>query len=358
MDYKLVISFAPFLNLKFRGNSAERFGYDDAARARDSLVSELETHGMDPTQMKDMVILGSGLDTFGYDHLNEANAGKESGPVKIPFNRIYDDLGIDNLKGSVQGHSRSLVVGPMDGDKSGRLILAQSGREPPYEGVSTKRAVFWLRVAQLMGVETLIGSNASGSLTPNSLRIGDLMLVNSEKDYGNDNPLVGENDDRFGPRFPHRGDSYPREMRKLIKMVAARMGIDLGEGTYVRMTGPNYESTEQVYDLRAMLDEMWHQGRAQNDERFKQPFTVGTAGMSSTFENMAAQHASQSKENPAFKNRAYISAVTNYAAMLGPTGLMGGELKHEHVKDAAGEMRGNFGMLVKNVLLELRGDQT
>ena len=338
-------------------NSAERFGYDDAARARDLLVTDLETHGMDSAQMKDMVILGSGLDTFGYDHMNEGNAGNESGPIKIPFNRFYNDLGIDSLKGSVQGHSRSLVVGPMNGDSSGRLVLAQSGREHPYEGVSTKRASFWLRVAQLMGVETLIGSNASGSLTPSSLGIGDLMLVHSEKDYGNDNPLIGEDDERFGPRFPHRGDHYPAETRKLVKIVAARMGIDLIEGTYVRMTGPNYESTEQVYDLRAMLDEMWHHGRVQNDVRFNKPFTVGTAGMSSTFENMVAQHASQSKGNPAFKNRAYISAVTNYAAMLGPTGLMDGELKHDHVKDAAGQMRGNFGHLVKNVLLELRGGQ-
>ena len=338
-------------------NSAERFGYDDAARARDLLVTDLETHGMDSAQMKDMVILGSGLGTFGYDHMNGGNAGNESGAIKIPFNRFYNGLGIDSLKGSVQGHSRSLVVGSLNGDLSGKLVLAQSGREHPYEGVATKRATFWLRVAQLMGVETLIGSNASGSLTPGSLGIGDLMLVHSEKDYGMDNPLIGENDERFGPRFPHRGDSYPEETRKMIKIVAARMGIDLVEGTYVRMAGPNYESTEQVYDLRAMLDEMWHQGRVQNDVRFKKPFTVGTAGMSSTFENMVAQHASQSKENPAFKNRAYISAVTNYAAMLGPIGLMNGELKHDHVKDAAGEMRGKFGNLVKNVLLELRGGQ-
>ncbi|MCX6735341.1 MAG: purine-nucleoside phosphorylase [Candidatus Peregrinibacteria bacterium] len=335
-------------------NSAERFGYDDASRARDFLVSELETHGMDPTQVKDMVILGSGLDTFGIDYMNEEKTDSESGPVKTPFNKVYDGLGIDRLEGSVKGHARSLVVGPMNGDSSGRLVLAQSGREHPYENVPTRRATFWLRVAQLMGVENLIGSNASGSLTPQGLGIGDLMLVHSEKDYGNDNPLTGSNDERFGPRFPHRGDHYPRKMRELVMNVAERNGIGVKEGTYVRMPGPNYESTEQVYDLRAVLDEMWYQGRAEGDVRFQQPFAVGTAGMSSTYENMVAQHASQSEKFPAFKNRAYLSAVTNYAAMLGPKGLMTGELKHDHVKDAAGNMRDNFGRLVREVLFELR----
>lgn len=346
-------------------NSDEKFGYDHVMEAREMLAFDMEQHGLDPAKLKNMLILGSGLDAFPKDHMNadelkdgEISAGLgESSPLQVPFGRYYEKLGIEPLHGSVPGHARSLIVGPLNNDLSGPLVLAQSGREHPYEGVSTKRATFWLRVAQLMGVENLIGSNASGALTPESLKIGDLMLVHSERDYGNDNPLSGPNDERFGPRFPHRGDVYPEEMRKLIRGVAARMGVDLKEGTYVRMPGPNYESTEQVYDLRGMLDEMWYQGRRNSDPRFMQPFTVGTAGMSSTFENMVAQHASQSKKNPAFKNRAYISAITNYAAMLGPEGLMKGELSHEHVKDAAAEMRENFGCLVKNVLLELRTSQ-
>ncbi len=338
-------------------NGNERFGYSDASRAEREIGLILRDHGMDRSKVKQMVVLGSGLGDFADGYMDAEKAWQPSGPVKIPFNQIYGKFnggGVEMLGEGVPGHDRSLIIGPLNGSTDGSLVMAQSGREHPYEGVSTRRSTFWLRVAQLMGVQDLIGSNAAGILTPQTLKKNALMLMHSDMDFGGDNPLIGQNNEDFGPRFPHRADSYPVETRDIVKRLAEEMGIALDEGTYVRVSGPNYESTEDVYRLRHLVEEMWYQGRVENDPRF-QKFTKATVGMSSTFENMVAQHASQSERYPAFQNRAYLSVATNYAAMLGPDGLIKGEvLKHAHVKQSADEVKNHIGRLVQGVLLELR----
>ncbi|MBI5753857.1 hypothetical protein HZA40_01790 [Candidatus Peregrinibacteria bacterium] len=338
----------------------ERFGYDDASRAEREIGLKLGDHGLDKANIKQMVILGSGLGDFAKDYLDTEKACKPSGPIKVPFSYVYDKLnggGIDRLGEAVPGHERALIIGPLKGSTDGSLVMAQAGREHPYEGVSTRRATFWLRVAQLMGVKDLIGSNAAGILTPQTLEEYSIMLVHSDRDYGNDNPLIGQNDERFGPRFPHRADSYPVEIREIVKRLAGEMGIDLKEGTYFRLLGPNYESTEDVYDLRGDLRRRWEEGRAESDPRFMgEP--VGVVGMSSTYENMVAQHASQAdkaKGYPAFENRAYFSAVINYAALLGLSGLITNRvLDHAHVEDAAKKVTENMSRLVQGTLLKLR----
>lgn len=332
----------------------ERFGYDDASRARDMLGDRMRGEGLEIGNVKDMVVLGSGLGYFPEDHMEE-------GAVRLPFNEIYKELGGVEALGAVKGHDRELIVGSLKGSDESRLVLAQSGREHPYEGVSTERSTFWLRVAQLMGVENLIGSNASGILTPDTLKLKDLMLVNGDIDLGGDNPLVGHNDERFGPRFPYRGDYYPADVRKSVRTVAARLGIDLKEGTYVRVKGPNYESADDVRRFRREVRDMWKDGAADKDERYlfeggpKLP--VATVGMSSTFENMVAHHASQSEKHKAFLRRAWISVATNYAALLGaPPSDSNEVLDHGHVKAVAEQVRAEFGKLVKESLLEFRGE--
>lgn len=348
--------FLAFFNFKIMSENSERFGYSDASRAEREIRMILRDHGMNPEKVKQMVILGSGLGGFGKDYLGADKAWEPSGPVRIPFGTIYSKLdggSVSSLGSALEGHDRSLIIGPMKGSTDGSLVFAQSGREHPYEGASTMRATFWLRVAQLMGVRDLIGSNAAGILTPQSLQKDSIMLVHSDKDCCDDSPLVGPNDERFGPRIPHRADSYPVEVREIVKRLAAEMGIGLKEGTYVRKKGPNYESVEEVYELRAGLRGMWKEGNDDGDVKFKGDVR-GAVGMSSTFENLVAQQASQSREHPAFANRAYLSALTNYAALLGPRGLEEGILDHGHVKESAGRVQEDMGRLVQATLLELR----
>ncbi|MBI4232603.1 purine-nucleoside phosphorylase [Candidatus Peregrinibacteria bacterium] len=327
--------------------AAERFGYDDASRARDLLGERLRSDGLELDNVGQMVVLGSGLGYFPEDHM-------EQGATTVPFKEVYDTLGIEGEVGELEGHDRKLIMGPLKGDSEQRLVLAEAGREHPYEGVTTGRATFWLRVAQLMGeVKDLVGSNAAGILTPDTLNLEDIMLINGDIDLGSDSPLRGLNDERFGPRFPNRANYYPADVRKLVRTVAARLGMDLKEGTYVRVPGPNYESADDVRRFRAIVKGMWKDGAADGDERYVDRAPVAGVGMSTTYEEMVAEHALQSQAHPAFAHRAWLSVQTNHAAGLGaPPNTP--DLDHGHVKSVAERVRVPFGRLVKEVLLGLR----
>lgn len=330
--------------------SVEHFIYEQYAAAADLVRDVVRQQGLEPNEIKDGVILGSGLGDFARDNL----AMDPDSSVSIPFNDIFEKIGVPPHHGTVQGHAKSLIVAPLKNDDSRRFVIGQAGREHPYEGISTKRATFWIRVMQLLGVETLIGSNAAGIVTPHTLSVPSLMLVNSHIDLGGDSPLKGLNDDRLGPRFPHMGDHYSAETRAIFHRVAQRLGIPLKEGLYVREPGPNYETPEEIYRLRAMARSMWEEGTGQTGEKRFNNGVTAVVGMSSTYENVVAQHASQSKEHPAFRRgRAWVSALTNYGAGLGPEGFVGNP-DQEEVEENAAKVSEMFGQLVHGVLQELR----
>lgn len=326
--------------------AAERFAYDDASKARDLLGEKMRERGLELDDVSQMVVLGSGLGYFPEDHMDKD-------AVSLPFAEVYGALGIPAEVEELAGHDRKLIVGPLRGEGAKGLVLAQAGREHPYEGVPMTRATFWLRVAQLMGVEDLVGSNAAGILTPGSLSLRDIMLINGDIDKGRDNPLCGRNDESFGPRFPHRAIYYPEHVQKLVRIVAARSGLDLKEGTYVRMPGPNYESRDQVYGLRAEVRGLWREGASDSDLRYVDRAVTAGVGMSTTYEEMVAEHAAQSASYPALGNRAWFSVMTNHAAGLGAP-QHGMEIDHSHVKDVAEEVREDFGRLVREVLLAMQ----
>ena len=166
--------------------------------------------------------------------------------------------------------------------------------------------------------------------------------------------MKGLNDDRFGPRFNHMGGHYPASTREVFHRVAKRLGIVLNEGIYIRETGPNYETAEEVYRLRGMLRSMWEEGTGQPGERRFSNGVTGVVGMSSTYENLVAQHASQSTMHPAFRRgKAWVSVSTNYAAGLGPEGFVGNP-DHCAVKENVAFVSEQFGRLVREALLELR----
>jgi purine-nucleoside phosphorylase len=148
---------------------------------------------------------------------------------------------------TVETHAGRLVCGEL----SGRQVVAMEGRFHRYEGYSLQQVTFPVRVLRALGARVLVVSNACGGMHP-LWEVGDLMLVADHINLLGDNPLVGPNDDRLGPRFPDMSEPYDRGLRALAREVAAAQGIRLREGVYVAVSGPNLETRAEYRMLRAL----------------------------------------------------------------------------------------------------------
>ncbi len=324
------------------------YGIENAAKAADIIKKEVKKRGW-KLNIDDGVILGSGLGGFAKNHMNyETGSGIE--PIAISFDEIFKKLGLPaSGKKGVPGHAKQILVGPLNDGDPNRLVFGQAGREHPYEGIELARAVFWIRVMQVLGVQKLIGSNAAGILSDKTLDIPSIMLLRSDQDITQTSPGEGPNNSDEGPRFPHMGNVHTEDFRKEIKQTASEINVDIKEGTYFRVKGPIYERPEDLYRLRADLDNIWKYGKEQKGENRFSGEPVGVVGMSSTYELETAQHASQSSLYPAFAKKAYLSAITNYAAAMGPEGFAG-NLSHDEVKGNAAKVEKDFGRLVAEML--------
>jgi purine-nucleoside phosphorylase len=125
------------------------------------------------------------------------------------------------------------------------------GRFHRYEGYDLRQVTFPVRVLRALGAKTLIVSNACGGMHP-LWAPGDLVLLSDHINLLGDNPLVGPNDDRLGPRFPDMSEPYDRGLRDLARTLAAGLGIVLREGVYVAVAGPNLETRAEYRMLRAL----------------------------------------------------------------------------------------------------------
>src|SRR4026208_2330543 len=125
------------------------------------------------------------------------------------------------------------------------------GRFHRYEGYGLAEVTFPVRVMRALGAQTLVVSNACGGMNP-LWEPGDLVLLSDHINLLGDNPLIGANDDRLGPRFPDMSDPYDAELRALTRTLAADLGIRLREGVYVAVPGPNLETRAEYRMLRAM----------------------------------------------------------------------------------------------------------
>ena len=151
---------------------------------------------------------------------------------------------------TVEGHSGNLVLGKLEG----QTVVAQQGRVHFYEGYSPQQITFPVRVMFRLGIEILILTNAAGGLRPD-WQTGDLMLINDHINMTGmtgANPLMGPNDESFGPRFPGMSQAYDLELRQRAQQVAAEAGITLREGVYVCLSGPNFETPAEIRMLRVM----------------------------------------------------------------------------------------------------------
>jgi len=177
------------------------------------------------------IILGTGL-----GGLAKEIKGKEVLP--------YDAL--PNFPVStVKSHENQLVFGKI-GNKS---VVAMQGRFHFYEGYSMKEVTFPVRVMKALGIRMLIVSNAAGGMNPNFLA-GDLMVITDHINLMGDNPLIGPNDDRLGPRFPDMVEPYDVKLIGLFEEVALKAGIPLRRGVYVAVAGPNLETRAEYRFLR------------------------------------------------------------------------------------------------------------
>ncbi len=148
---------------------------------------------------------------------------------------------------TVESHAGRLLCGT----PAGKCVIAMQGRFHRYEGYSLPQVTFPVRVLRALGARTLVVSNACGGMHP-LWNAGDLMLIADHINLLGDNPLVGANDDRLGPRFPDMSAPYDAGLRALARDEARRQGVTLREGTYVAVAGPNLETRAEYRMLRAV----------------------------------------------------------------------------------------------------------
>jgi purine-nucleoside phosphorylase len=244
------------------------------------------------------IVLGSGLGDF---------AGRLRDAVSI----LYGDLPHWPVS-NVIGHEGRLVVGTL----GTRRVAALSGRAHFYEGHDLRTVTFAVRVLARLGVRALILTNAAGGINV-QLTPGRLMVIDDHINLLGSNPLVGPNEDAFGPRFPDMTEVYSRRLRGLAGEVAGEQGLPIGHGIYVAVHGPSYETPAEI--------------------RFLRGIGADAVGMSTVPEAIVARHMGVEVLG--------ISCITNAAA-----GVLPQPLNHNEVMEVARQVRGAFAQLLEGII--------
>ena len=243
------------------------------------------------------LILGSGLGELGAELEN---------PVVIPYEEI------PNFPVStVVGHAGQLVYGEL----SGKKVLAMQGRFHFYEGNTMQAVTFPVCVMKALGAHSMIVTNAAGGLNT-SFQAGNLMLITDQINFTGTNPLIGENDDELGPRFPDMSEPYDREYGQVARRTANELKIHLQQGVYMGFSGPTYETPAEIRMARVM--------------------GADAVGMSTVPEVIVARHMSLRVLG--------ITCVTNLAAG------MQANLNHAEVVETTERVKADFKTLIKETL--------
>lgn len=244
------------------------------------------------------LVLGSGLGGFA-DDFEEA--------VGIP----YEDIP-GFVRSTAQGHAGRLVVGKIDSVP----VLAMQGRVHYYEGYSLEEVTFPVRTFGLLGVKTLVLTNAAGGINV-QLTQGALMVISDHLNLMGVNPLRGANDERFGPRFPDMSAVYSPELQELVVDEAKAIGVEVRRGIYGALSGPSYETPSEIHLLRNL--------------------GADAVGMSTVPEAIVARHMGLEVLG--------ISCITNMAA-----GISDAPINHEEVMETGNRVRETFAELLRRVI--------
>lgn len=240
------------------------------------------------------LILGSGLGGLG-DEIADAQVINYADLPGFP-------------EPSVEGHAGRLILGTL----GGMPVACLQGRVHLYEGHPPQIVQTLVRTLKVAGCETLIVTNAAGSLRTD-VEAGSLMLISDHINMQPMNPLTGPNDDSFGPRFPPMSAAYDENLRERFKAVAARLGITLHEGVFVALLGPYFETPAEIRAMKVL--------------------GADSVGMSVVPEVLVARHCGM--------RVAAISVLTNLAA-----GLSYEELSHEQTLHFANLAAGDLSRLI------------
>ncbi|MFB6306609.1 MAG: purine-nucleoside phosphorylase [Flavobacteriales bacterium] len=179
------------------------------------------------------IVLGTGLSKLS-EHIKVE--------VEIPYEEIpYFP------EPTVEFHSGKLIYGEINGKK----VIAMNGRFHYYEGYGMKQITFPIRVLYMLGIKTLLISNACGAMNLD-IKKGDIMLLDDHINLQPENPLIGENEEKLGPRFVDMSKPYSPEVNDVINQVAKEKDITLHEGVYVAVTGPQLETRAEYRYLRTI----------------------------------------------------------------------------------------------------------
>jgi len=264
-------------------------------------VAEIQTRiGMKPGVG---VVLGSGLGAFA-DELQDA--------VTVDYGDIPHWPA-----STAMGHAGKLVAGYVDSAP----VVVLSGRAHLYEGYTAQQAAFSARVMGMLGVHSMVITNAAGGINL-AYSQGALVAISDHINLQGTNPLTGPNDDHWGPRFPDMSEAYSIAYRAIAREAAEGLDFYLPEGVYAALAGPNYETPAEIRYLRAIGADL--------------------VGMSTVPEVLAANHMG--------KKVLAISCVTNMAA-----GVLDQKIDHEEVLETGRQVRERFTALLRAILPRLKG---
>ncbi len=269
------------------------------------------------------LVLGSGLGAFA-DTLAHSD--------RIPYADIPHFP-----RTTAQGHAGNLVIGQVSGGQVGggqvgggqvgaapgaTTVAAMQGRVHSYEGRSPRELVFPLRVLWKLGVRAAILTNAAGGIN-SAYHQGCLVVLRDHINLQGTNPLIGPNEERFGPRFVDMTEAYYRPYQQIALEEGRRLGIEIHPGVYAALSGPSYETPAEIHYLRAIGADL--------------------AGMSTVPEVIVARHLGI--------RCLAISCVTNLAA-----GISGQPLSHEEVMQTGERVREQFVALLEAVIPRIAQD--
>lgn len=249
------------------------------------------------------IVLGSGL-------------GDYAEGIKVESTLSYHEIEGFPVS-TVPGHKGQFIFGYV-----GEVpVVCMQGRVHYYEGYPISDVVLPTRLMKLMGAEVLFLTNASGGIN-SSFSAGDFMLISDHISCFAPNPLIGENMDELGTRFPDMSEVYDRKLQQIIEDAAKDLGIGLQKGVYLQLTGPSFESPAEIKMLRG--------------------FGADAVGMSTVVEAIAANHMGM--------KICGISCVCNLAA-----GMTENPLTHEEVQEAANNAAPLFKKLVTEAVIRFGG---